>query len=83
MSDYAESEPSVHTPATPSLAEAIETAKDALRYHDGRMGKRLRRLKGEEPLPDDECDTGVIHIPEEIRMQDPFPRELAPQRRTG
>jgi hypothetical protein len=76
MTDYSEEGTPSHPPATQSLAEAIDIASEALEYHERRMGKRLRALKGEDPEEgDDEPGTGVHHLPP------PVAQHVAPQRR--
>jgi hypothetical protein len=57
-------------PATPALADALSVASEAIAYHEKRMGKRLRRLKGEDAFPD-EPSTGVLNRCDV--MPDPFP----------
>jgi len=72
MSDYSHDATSTPTPATPALADAMVAATEALAYHDKRMGKRLRRLKGEEAF-EDEPSTGVTCAV----VPDPFPPAAA------
>ena len=79
MSDFSTmGSDSTPIPATPALADALSVASEAIAYHEKRMGKRLRRLKGEDAMPE-EPTTGVISIPCEI-MADPFPPPPAPRR---
>lgn len=54
-------------PVSAALQEALDKAEESLEYHDRRMGKRVRSLRG-EPVFDDEPATGVRCI-----LPDPFP----------